>query len=184
MRRLLLPLVIMLGAGIAKATDVQELSYRKTFADLTWNGTFSMNEVHSHSVQLDGFRYRGLYDFGSILAGYELGMAGAQGAHANYGSAPYLGTLNSGFSASIPAIATRDIGMSLNFSLGLEYVTVSSGLVPDGSSINVYSNIGPSIHMPVEGGKVGLSLETYFSHSDGARTLEGAAMSLFISNEF
>lgn len=184
MKRLLLPLVMILSVNIANASDVQELSYRKTFADLTWNGTFSMQEISSHTVQLDGLRYKSMYWIGPVLAGYEFGMAGVQGAHADYGSAPYLGTLNSGFAASVPAFMYTNIGMNLNISLGLEYVSVSSGLTPSGNSLNLYSNIGPSLYVPVKDGKIGLSFETYFSHLDGSRTLEGSAISLFISNEF
>lgn len=184
MKRLLLPLALLLNTCAAEAIDVQELSYRKTFANLTWNGTFLMNQVRGYNVQLDGLRYKSMYDFESVLAGYELGVAGARGAHADYGSTPYLGMMNYGFAMSASILTFKYLNISLNASLGLEYVSVSSGFIPRGESINIYSNIGPSIHIPVEGGKVGLSFETYFSHLDGARTLEGGAISLFISNEF
>lgn len=163
----------MFAAVNANALDVKELSYQKTAADITWNGVFAMSDLRRYSIDLNGFKYKDMYEVGSLQAGYEVGM----------NAAPYVSMFQAGFASSMGAMYSRNMNVRINLSLGLEYVSVSD-LIPQGDSINVYSNIGPSFSVPVDGGRAGLSFETYFSHLDGARTFSGGMITVFINNEF
>lgn len=177
MRQLLLLALLILDASHAYGASIQELSYRKTFTDLNYSHKVS-------SFQLDGFRYKSLHNIGQVLAGYEIGMAAAQGAHSKYGSASYLATANYGFTASTCMIATNNIGVGLNSSLGLEYLSASDSFPLLDGNINVYLNLGPSLYVPIQSGKFGISYETYFSNFEKVNALQGKSISFFILSEF